>query len=88
MAFPLAQFCRPTDKFKRHEPVYPPFEVLHDEALQVDLFTKMLQQGQTLRRERKALKLLNAKLSEYYDKFNDHILKTELLLEEPKGLIN
>jgi hypothetical protein len=51
-------------------------------AIQVDLFTKMLQQGQTLRRERKSFKLLNEKLFNYWDKFNEHHLTTEQLLEK------
>ena len=57
-------------------------ELLHVEAIQVDLFTKMLQQGQTLRRERKSFKLLNEKLFNYWDKFNEHHLTTEQLLEK------
>jgi hypothetical protein len=52
------------------------------QAIQVHLFTKMLQQGQTLRRERKSFKLLNEKLFNYWDKFNEHHLTTEQLLEK------
>ena len=62
--------------------LYILLELLHTEAIQVDLFTKMLQQGQTLRRERKSFKLLNEKLFNYWDKFNEHHLTTETLLEK------
>jgi hypothetical protein len=44
----------------------------------------MLQQGQTLRRERKSFKLLNEKLFNYWDKFNEHHLTTEQLVKGRK----
>jgi hypothetical protein len=40
----------------------------------------MLQQGQTLKRERKSLKLLNEKLFDHWDQFNEHHITTEQLL--------
>ena len=48
------------------------------------LFTQspMLQQGQTLRRERKSFKLLNEKFFDYWDQFNEHLLTPEQLLEK------
>ncbi len=46
------------------------------------LFTKLLQQGQTLRRERKSFKLLNEKFFDYWDQFNEHLLTPEQLLEK------
>jgi hypothetical protein len=42
----------------------------------------MLQQGQTLKRERKSLKLLNEKLFDHWDQFNEHHITTEQLLEK------
>jgi len=37
-------------------------EVLYEEAIQVDMYTRMLDQGHTLRRERKTFRDLNTKL--------------------------
>ena len=49
-------------------------ELMHEEAVKFDFFTKMLQQGKILWREIKSFKLLNAKWIGYWNTFNEYLL--------------
>ncbi|EFX63123.1 hypothetical protein DAPPUDRAFT_335907 [Daphnia pulex] len=60
--------------------LYILLEVLNEEAVQVDLYTKMLEQGQSLRRQRKTYRELNEKLFKFWDDYNkQHLTSKELL---------
>ncbi|EFX61650.1 hypothetical protein DAPPUDRAFT_338577 [Daphnia pulex] len=62
--------------------LYILLEVLNEEAVQVDLYTKMLEQGQSLRRQRKTYRELNEKLFKFWDDYNKQHLTSKELLEK------
>ena len=57
-------------------------DVLHEEAVRVDMATHMLQQGQNLRRERKTFKILNEALIELWSQHSERIINSSQLLEK------
>jgi hypothetical protein len=52
--------------------LYILLEVLCEEAVQVDLCTKMLEQGQILQRQEKTFRELCEKLFKLWDNYNNH----------------
>jgi hypothetical protein len=48
----------------------------------VDLYTKMLEQGQSLRRQRKTYRELNEKLFKFWDDYNKQHLTSKDFLEK------
>ena len=62
--------------------LYILLEVLYEEAIQVDIYTKMLEQGHQLRRQRKTFKELNLKLFGLWNDYSKQKIKTAELLEQ------
>ena len=62
--------------------LYTLLEVLYEEVIQVDMYTRMLEQGKKLRRERKTLRDLNTKLFPFWNDYSNSVISTEELLEK------
>jgi hypothetical protein len=62
--------------------LYTLLKVLYEEAIQVDMYTRMLEQGQQLRRGRKTFRDLNAKLLSFWNDYSNSVISTEELLEK------
>jgi hypothetical protein len=62
--------------------LYTLLEVLYEEVIQVDMYTRMLEQGKKLRRERKTLRDLNTKLFSFWNDYSNSVISTEELLEK------
>jgi hypothetical protein len=64
--------------------LYILLEVLYEEAIQVDIYTKMLEQGQQLRRQRKTFKELNLKLFGLWNDYSKQKITVKLQFLPPE----
>ncbi|EFX78707.1 hypothetical protein DAPPUDRAFT_105073 [Daphnia pulex] len=62
--------------------LYTLLEVLYDDAIKVDMYTRMLEEGHILRKERKTFRVKVAKLFSFWNDYSNSVISTEELLEK------
>lgn len=62
--------------------LYTILEVLYEEALQVEMCARMLEQGHKLRRERKTFRDLNTNLFSFSNYYSNSFISNEQLLDK------